>query len=53
MSEVESWRLSDADVRKLKHAAALLKVLAEDPEKLDVLLDASANLAQNGDDNRR
>ena len=39
MSEVDSWHLSDADVRKLKHAATLLNVLAGDPEKLDVLLE--------------
>lgn len=38
MSEVGSWILSDTDVRELKHAAALLNVLAEDPEKLDGLL---------------
>jgi len=46
MSEVDSWHLSDADVRKLKHAATLLNVLAVDSQKLDVLLELQQYLAQ-------
>jgi len=45
MSEEESWRLSKADIKKLKYAATFLNVLAEDQDKFDVLLELQQYLA--------
>lgn len=38
MNEAALWHLSHSDVRKLRHASALLNVLAGDPGMLEVLL---------------
>lgn len=46
MDESELWRLLPSDVRKLKHAASLLNLLAGDSDRLDVLLDLQRFLAQ-------
>lgn len=46
MNDFESWRLSGADVRKLKLAHAMLSVLVEDAEKLEVLLALQRFLVQ-------
>jgi hypothetical protein len=46
MEKSELWLLFPSDVRKIKHAASLLNALADDSDRLDVLLDLQRFLVQ-------